>query len=318
MVTARTTRLLRVADLQGFQRAIASCIPESPADARGCAVIVPTRSAAEELQRTLGRALPDIVTRDEWYAALHARLPGAPPPLSPFHREVLLRRCANLAHQSGAEPPFNLRAGLMAEILGLYDDLRRRHKTVADFDRLMSGSLEPGAEYDRGAARLLAQTRFLTATFDAFERAIAAVHGVDEHGIRALALAATTPLYRRTVVTVADQSADRRGLWAADFDLLARMPFLEAIDVVATETLLDTGYHQRLHEGIFPGIEDVRFDRAAAPLPLLVIPDAPPGGDAPRVFAYRDREEELAEFEDPSREPPHPILLPRGGEGAHL
>ena len=310
MITPRNTRLIRTADLQAFQRAIAGAIPQDPFEARDCAVIVPSRGAAEELRRTLEnglgsvadgigstvRVMPDLVTRDEWYARLRERLPDAPPALTAFQREVLLRRCAILAHQAGADPPFNLRAGLIVEILALYDELRRRHRTVADFDRLMRGALEPGAEYDRGAARLLAQTRFLTATFTEFERALTGVAGVDEHRIRALALDAPRPLYRRVVITVTDQAADRRGLWSADYDLLARMPGVAAIDVIATEALLETGYHQRLHEGIFPGIEDVRFDAPAAPLPVLVVPDAVPAAEALRVFQCRDREEELAEF----------------------
>ena len=127
---------------------------------------------------------------------------------------------------------------------------------MADFDRLMTGTLESSAPYDRGAARLLAQTAFLTATFQAFEQAVADVAGVDEHGMRALALASPRPLYRQLIVTVADQAADRRGLWTADFDLFARMPGVEAIDVVATEALLQSGYYQRLHDSVFPGIED--------------------------------------------------------------
>ena len=335
MVTPRTTRLLRAADLQAFQRAIVSAVPTGAAEARACAVIVPSRSAAEELRRTIEnftllsperapasrgvRALPDIVTRDEFYLRLRERLPAAPAPLTAFDREVLLRRSAHTARTEGAEPPFNLRPGLIAEILALYDELRRRHKSVADFDRLMTESLEPGAEHDRGAARLLDQTRFLTATFTAFESAIAAVNGVDEHGIRALALAAARPLYRQIVVTVADQAADRRGLWATDFDLIARMPGVAAIDVVATDALLESGYHQRLHESALPGIEDVRFAAPPAPLPVLVVPDSggtdepgrPPsrsyGETAPEparsawraeagVFVCRDREEELVEL----------------------
>ena len=303
MITPRHTRLIRTADLQAFQRAIAASLPLDPFAARECAVIVPTRGAAEELRRTIEmsagpavRVMPDLVTRDEWYARLRERLPGAPAPLTAFHREVLLRRSAIRAHQAGAEPPFNLRAGLIVEILALYDELRRRHKTVADFDRLMTGALEPGADYDRGAARLLAQTRFLTAAFTEFEQAIAGVSGVDEHRIRALALETARPLYRRVVVTVADQAADRRGLWTADFDLLARMPELAEIDVIATEALLDTGFHQRLHESIFPGIVDERFDGAAASSPVLVVPDSTADADPARVFQCRDREEELAAF----------------------
>ncbi len=303
--------------------------------ARECAVIVPSRSAAEELRQTVenlcllppdrgsadggrARGLPDIVTRDEFYARLRERLPGAPAPLTAFDREVLLRRSADAARMAGAEPPFNLRPGLVGEILALYDELRRRHKTVADFDRLMTGTLESSAPYDRGAARLLAQTVFLTATFQALELALAGVAGVDEHAVRALALASPRPLYRRVVVTVADQAADRRGLWAADFDLLARMPGVDAIDVVATEALLDSGYYQRLHESLLPGIEDLRFDEPASPPPVLVVPPPSSRGGAggataelQRAFVCRDREEELAEFAHALKTAPRTTSLGR-------
>ena len=307
MITPRVTRLIRTADLRAYQRAIAGAVSRDPGRARTQAILVPSRGAAEELRRTLenllllqaagetrGLVLPDILTRDEFYASLRSRLPGAPPALTGFEREVILRRCANAAHAAGTEPPFNLRAGLIVEILSLYDELRRRLRTVADFDRLMTGSLEPGADYDRGAARLLAQTRFLAQTFEAFEAALEHASGVDEHRVRALALESAVPLYRHVVVTAPDQAADRRGLWTADFDLLARMPHLDAIDVIATEALLETGFYERLHENIFPGIEDVRFEASHCPPPILMIPDSR-DGDA-RAFVCRDREEELVEF----------------------
>ena len=53
MITPRTTRLLRAADLRAFHRAILSCLPDDPIAARACAVIVPTRTAGEELRRTV-------------------------------------------------------------------------------------------------------------------------------------------------------------------------------------------------------------------------------------------------------------------------
>jgi RecB family exonuclease len=327
VITPRATRLIRAADLHAFHHAILSCLPGEPAAARACAVIVPSRAAAEELRRTienvdllrspdeatrsggddangtgtagsgwLARALPDLVTRDELYERLRERMPAAPAPLSAFDREVLLRRSAHAAHTAGVEPPFNLRPGLIGEILGLYDELRRRHRTVADFERLMTDRLESSAEFDRGAARLLAQTRFLAATFVLFEAAVATVPAVDEHGVRALALMSPRPLYRRVVITVGDQAADRHGLWATDFDLLTRMPGLEAIDVVATEALLAAGFYERLHENILPGLEDVRFEAAPGPPPVLVVPDVKADQAVQRAFVCRDREEELAEF----------------------
>ena len=321
MITPRTTRLLRAADLRAFHRAILRAIPEDPIAARACAVIVPTRGAGEELRRTIenlalapgaavARVMPDLVTRDELYARLRERMPGAPPLLTAFQREVLLRRSAHAARQTGVEPPFNLRPGLIGEILALYDELRRRHKTVADFDRLMTGALEPSADHDRGAARLLAQTRFLSAAFEAFETALQSARAIDEHGVRALALVSDRPLYRRVIVTVADQPADRHGLWTADFDLLARLPGLEAIDVVATGAVLDAGFHQRLHEHALPGIEDVTVEEPSAP-PILIVPDVAPGGEIQRAFVCRDREEELAEF---ARALKSPLRQGHGGQ----
>ena len=304
MITPRHTRLVRAADLRAFQRAIFECLPREAAAARMCAVLVPTRSAADELRRTVAaldsgaatRADAEFLTRDDFYDALRERLPGSPAALSPFDREVLLRRAARAAHVAGAEPPFNLRPGLIREILALYDDLRRHHRTVADFERLMAGTLEPVAGIDRGAARLLAQTRFLSATFAEFEREATAA--IDEHAVRALALSSPEPLFRHAIVTVADQAADAHGLWTTDFDLLARLPGLETIDVVATDALLESGYYLRLHEHLLPGIEDVRPPLPTSPLPVLLVPDADPAPatyGAARPFVCRDREEELAD-----------------------
>ena len=306
MTTPRTTRLIRTPDLQAFQRAIRDILPDDVFAARECAVIVATHSGAEELRRTIENArlgearsaavpLPHVVTRDEFYRRLHERLPHAPPLLTPFDREVLLRRASHQAREGGAEPPFNVRPGLIVEMLRLYDDLRRAHRSVDDFERLMVGTLEPSVDHDRGAARLLAETIFLVAAFRLFEASVAATGSLDEHGLRAQVIGASSSLYRHVIVTVGDQDADRHGLWSADFDLLARMPGLDRLDVVTTDALLDAGFHQRLHERLLPGIEE---ERTAAPAaaPVLLVPEAPPGADAPRLFVCRDREEELAEF----------------------
>lgn len=301
MITPRTTRLWRTPDLKAFQRAIVDLLPLDPFAAVDCAVIVPSRGAAEALHRTIEelalpvsgvRAIPELLTRDEFYGGLRARMPAAPPALSAFEREVLLRRSANAASEAGAEPPFNIRAGLVAGILELYDDLRRRHKTVADFERLMTGTLEPGAGYDRGAARLLQQTRFLVETFVRFEAAIESSGRSDEHGFRHYLLASDRSLYRHVVVTVADRAVDSSGLWTADFDLLARLHGVETIDVVSTDGLLDAGFQQRIHD-LLPGIEEHRFT-GSSPLPVLATPDGGENPSAP-VFVCRDREEELAD-----------------------
>jgi len=316
VITPRRTRLVRVPDLQAFQRAIVRAVPRALDAVRDCAVVVPTRGAAEELRRTIENVslrsadaaapavvLPELLTRDQFYTALHERMSGCgvrgagcvphvPALLSAFSREVLLRRAARDASAAGSEPPFQLRPGLIVEILALYDELRRRHKTVADFERLLIAALEPSADHDRGAARLLQQTVFLVSAFTRFEAAVTATGLLDEHTLRLRALQPSADgraLFRQVIVTVADQAADRRGLWTADFDLLARLPGLESIDVIATEATLGSGFHQRLHD-LMPGIEEVSGE-APAGLPILLTAER-----QTRSFVCRDREEELAEF----------------------
>ena len=123
---------------------------------------------------------------------LVARLPEPPRLLTGFEREAVLAAGARDAEESGAPPPFHVRPALIAEMLALYDHIRRLGRTVDDFDRLLSGELEPAAESDRGAAQLLDQTRFLTAAFRAYESRLLESGGVDEHGARAQPVVATT------------------------------------------------------------------------------------------------------------------------------
>lgn len=264
--------------------------------APGAAVLVPTAAAGRALRQTLDRGGAgrgaDLVTRDDFYVRLHSALPSAPPMLSAFEREVLLSRAAHVAEEHGAAAPFRLRPGLLVEILAFYDELRRRDRTVADFDRLMTDSLASSVDVDRGAERLFRQTRFLVAAFAEFERLVAASGGVDEHALRArLLTAGGPPAFTHVVVTVPDQVADARGLWTADFDLLARLPGLARIDVVVTETLLAAGFHERLHD-LLPGIEEDRVGGVSPP-PVLIAPPASATTPVPPWFVSRDREEEL-------------------------
>ena len=288
-----------------MQRAIVALADDS-FDPR-TVVIVPTVAAAIELRRTLenvqllehGRTavfLPLLLTRDGLHAYLAEGLSGAPPRLTLFEREVLLRLAARSVAKAGTEPPFRLRPGLIVEILDFYDRLRRNHQTVDDFHRLTSGELLPVAAVDRGAERLLCQTEFLAAAFAEFERRTADSGRADEHAIRSLLLEkGCDSRCEHVIVAVADQAADPRGLWAADFDLLARMPGVGRVDVVATERLLASGFHQRLHESHLPGIEDIRIGVENRP-PVLTVPPRQPGGPDVFVHRSRDREEELADI----------------------
>jgi RecB family exonuclease len=269
--------------------------PDATVDASARqAIVVPTAGAREALTRSLrtSNQQHEIVTRDELYAALHTCVSDAPRMLTPFEREVLLARAARIAEASGAPAPFRLRPGLLVEILAFFDELRRRDRTVDDFERLMIGSLESSVAIDRGAERMFHQTQFLVATFRAFEQLVRDSGRIDEHALRHLLLERDSPsAYWRIVLTVPDQAADPRGLWTADYDLLARIRGLQRIDVIATENLLAAGFHQRIHD-LFPGIVEERWGGAAQP-PTLVTPAAD-GDEALRWFVLRDREEELA------------------------
>ena len=304
MITPRATRLLRAPDLRALQQMLLGAIPRGW-DARSTAVILPARSAASELRRRLEDAglrnggaaavvLPDLLTRSDLYVRLHAWHADAPPLLNEFEREVLLRLAADDARSEGAVPPFALRPGLVAAILEFYDELRRHGRTLDAFDRTLTGRLEPGSDTDKGAARLLAQTRFLAAAFAAFERRVGDSGAIDEHALRALLLSSESPgPYRHVIVATPDHGADPRGLWPADFDLLARLAGVERIDVMATERGLEAGLYGRIHDAL-PGIEDVR-EPSGSRRPVLVTPEDAADDRTPAAFVYRDREEELSE-----------------------
>jgi PD-(D/E)XK nuclease superfamily len=304
LITPRVTRLLRASDLRAFQSAIVGVVPHGW-DARGTAIVVPSRSAAEELRRTLedltlsgagaGMAvMPDLVTRHELYARMHEHLPDCPRLLTDFDREVLLRLAAEDAEGAGAAPPFSLRPGLLAAMLVFYDELRRRGRTIDALDRIIGDTLEAGRDTDRGAERLLQQTRFLAATFAAFERRTSDSGRIDEHALRTLLLSdGYRSPYRHAVLTIADQAADPRGLWPVDFDLLSRVAGLERIDIVATEAMLGAGWLERLHDAM-PDLDEERVPEASVP-PVLAAPPLQEGFEGPVVFVCRDREEELVE-----------------------
>jgi hypothetical protein len=330
VITPRVTRLVRVPDLRAFRDAV--CARACDGDrlaARDRVVVVPTRAAATQLTRALeDRAfagdrspeglrhthaallLPDIVTRERLYEVLAARLPQRPRMLNGFEREALLGASCRAAAETGAVPPFRLRPGLVAEILDFYDDLRRHENDVATFERKALDLLEPGADVDRGAERLVRQTRFLVAAFRIFEERCAAIGALDEHGLRGLLR--STPAARpltHVVVTVRDRASDPFGLWNCDFDLLARLPGLERLDLVVTEQCLAGTLHERLHQ-LFPGIEEERWQAdEPRPEPMLLIP---PRGNVAHVA--RDREEEVAGFAARVRRMAHdaePPLLER-------
>jgi putative RecB family exonuclease len=341
VTTSRLTRLVRAADPRTAHRALAEAAglfdtaADPIASRQDCAVIVPTRAAAEALRRTfetlvLGESpgsagagrrrtlvLPRLLTRSEWYDELHARVGGRPARLTEFEREAIFARACRQVLDEGDAPPFRLRPAIVAALLAFYDELARRRRTIDAFEREVLGELEPDLETDRGAEGLWRQTRFLAAAFRAYEAAVAQSGRVDEPLLRRLLIErpAARPL-RRLVVAAADEVCEPGGLWPADYDLAARLPGLERLEIVATDRLLASGYQARL-EALLPGLDEVRADsgdevrvrvspsgQAApqasgagasaappAPGPVLV---APVDESRALCFVCRDREEELA------------------------
>lgn len=314
MITPRTTRLVRVADLHDFRRTIAAlCRADHPSAGEDATlpsrlVVVPSRAAARTLATTIhaltGMAVDDasgagpvrLVTRDELYDALHARLPEPPARLSAFERDVMAVSAAVEAASDVGDLPFRVRPGLVAEMLRFYDQLRRQSQTVARFKQLLLEALGGGDLDDRGADRLVRQTLFLARAFSGYEQRAAAAEAYDEHRLRERLLSDDTAVpLAHVVVTVTDWIADPAGLFVADFDLLSQMPNLGAIDIVATEAALGSGFHERLHTW-WPGLEETDGAAVAGPSslvrPYLVVPEPTPEM-APLFFTHRDREEEL-------------------------
>jgi RecB family exonuclease len=309
VITPRQTRLFRAADLRTFQRTIRSLASHADVGrSRNCVVIVPTAGAADQLRRTIENqhllgtthadraiVLPQILTRLGWYDAMHARLPAPPRRLTDLEREVLLNAAARDVAKTDVEPPFRLRAGLLVEMLALYDDLRRRDWSVDAFERVLVRELQRDADDDRGAARLLKQTNFLAATFRGYETRRDATGAVDEHALRARLLdtESSRPL-RQIVVAVGERSVDPAGLWPADLALLTQLPYLEQIDIVATRATIAAGLLERL-EKFMPGFEEAEpppdpgemGDRSSRP--ILIAP-----AETRAYTLSRDREDELS------------------------
>ena len=311
MITPRDARLVRVATPAAFRDAVMTlACTGSPLDIRDRIVVVPTRAAAAHLLRSIEDArleapgavtLPEFVTRAELTTTLADRLAPGPRCLTDAEREVLLGIAAWSAASGGNEPPFNVRPGLVAEMLRFYDELRWNRNTVDDFERRALDRLEPGADYDRGAARLVRQTRFLAAAYRDFEQRVATA-GADEHSIRARLLSEPARRsWQHVIVTVGDRAFDPHGLFAVDWDLLSRIPNLASLDIVMTDTRLAGAPHERMH-ALLPGIREVRHgDDGPAAEPTLLIPAASRApvacsGAAAVLHVARDREEEVGFF----------------------
>jgi RecB family exonuclease len=301
VIAPRLTRLVRVPDIASYRQALLDRATEGTvADIRRRAIILPSAAAAEQLRRTIEDhrlesgpgvlVLPSLLTRDGWRAALHDDLPRQPGRVDGFDREVLLHAAARAAAADGYPPPFTIRPGLVTAMLEFYDGVRRHGRSVADFERVAVAALERDIETDRGAARLLEQTRFLVAAYRRYESLLGERGLLDEHGLTSAALAAQSSRFAHVVVAVADRAGDGSGLWPSDFDLLTRVAGLARLEVVATNTELAAGLLERLRRWLPEHEETASAPPDTSRAPRLV---APADGDALHWRA-RDREEELA------------------------
>jgi RecB family exonuclease len=291
VITPRRTRLVRVPDLQAFRRVVRLLAESGDVESRF--VIVPNRAAAREIA---GPVRQLFLTRDELYERLHGRMAAPPRWLTPFDREAIAQSAAAEAARIVGKLTFQVRPGLVAEMIRFYDQLRRQSQQVGRFEELIQQTLgADAAAIDRGTERMLRQTRFLACAFAAYETRVIATGGCDEHQLRSqLILQGVARPIRHVVLTTADWIADPDGLYVADFDLLTRLPGVEAIDVVSTAAQLESGFHQRLHDWL-PGIEEADGREltgdSCSRRPTLVVPQGA-SPDQP-WFVYRDREEEL-------------------------
>ncbi|HEV3140229.1 MAG TPA: hypothetical protein VGY57_06925, partial [Vicinamibacterales bacterium] len=254
---------------------------------------------------------PVFVTRDELYEQLRLRLPDPPRLVTPLERDVIAHAAARAVAARGSEVLFHLRPGLVAEMLRFYDHVRRQLRQIDRFQELIDDALGGSEAIDRGAERMRRQTQFLAEAFREYQRRLTVSSACDEHTLRdrLLEVAAPDPV-RRVVVTLADWIADPDGLFLADFDLLSRIPGLGAIDIVATESTLASGFHERIREW-WPGLDEemgsgIGDSGFVASRPVLLTPPIPhitrqiPNPESqitspisPEWWTHRDREEEL-------------------------
>lgn len=319
MITPRTTRLLRVRDLQQFRNLLVDLSTEGESfSARDRIVVVPTHTASVHLRRTIEQRcfakkkaiiFPEFVTRNQLIECFASRLTAISRALTIFEREVLMGVACRSVEQGGTVPPFQLRSGLVAEILKFYDSLQRCLANVETFERLLLSTLQSKISIDRGAERLARQTKFLAAVFVEFEQLCLNTGALDEHMVRRIILEQPTRKpWNHVILAVRDNAAEPGGLWSSDYDLLSRVPGLKKLDVVVTENCLSGNLHHRLHEQL-PGIEEIRIstDSSEKKNPSIATKEGL------LVQTSRDREEEVSNFsrwvKQLARETPHSIHL---------
>lgn len=264
-------------------------------------VLVPSHAAGELLRQgierrlsTSGRsaatAVPDFLTREDWFRRMHATAMPDRPLLTRSERLVLLERSARqVIELRGLRPPFHVRPGLLSTVLDFHDELRRRQRSTRRFARAIFDELRVERGTDRGSEGLIDQTRFLGFTFLAYTRAVESSGRVDEHALRARLLSGGARLdFDDLLIAVADHPADLAGLWPADFDLAGRLESITSVTVVMTDEAHDAGFRDRLEREL-PGVVEKRWPDVPRAGRIVV----PVGTDSTIIHVARDREEEV-------------------------
>ena len=167
-------------------------------------------------------------------------------------------------------------------MLRFYDQLRRQGQQVVRFEELLEDMLRRDAEFDRGAERMLQQTRLLAATFRAYERRVAASGGCDEHALRErLIVDSSSSPARAVVIAVAGQLPIPRR--CRRFRLPTRMPGWGR-SIWSSPSACCIGFHQRIRDWLPPA--EIDWNRPARLLPTLSVPTATQIGNG----FERDRE----------------------------
>ena len=297
VITPRRTRLIRVADLHAFRRVVANLstrqrpvrnrLPARPL-AAGRRPDARRRAAARSHHRTrrAGSGPSDFATREQLYDRFCARLPG-PPPRRLTHvragghdeggrRGGRRRRGAAVSAAAGPGG----RGGALLRSAAASGAERRAIRESARPENLARDTDPIAAPSGCCGRRIFWRPRSCARAPPRRAR----IHGRACAARTSHPTAAPDPI-RHLIVSVADWIADPNGLYSVDFDLATRLPGLEAIDLVATEELLASGFHQRVHDW-FPGIEEVDERAVGAAARRAGVPIAPVGsGAAPFVLS---------------------------------
>lgn len=286
-------RLIQADDVDAWQRALlALCLPAIGGTTRdgqaleAPVVLVPSQAAAEHWRQTLEQrvivegwtppralqqalehdvapgphaalVLPRLLTRDGFLDACHRAARLDRPRLQAMTREVLMGASARQAARAHP-PPFLIRPGLVSEMVRFCDTVVRLGHDVGAWLAAAADRLADEAPTDRGAERLLAQTRFMQAAWTAYDDRLRRLEALDERGLREMlqhSRHAWSP--RHVIVSVADHHAQPEGLWPVDLPMLARAPGLARLDVVLTRRVAEGVRRRLLRE--WPEATDVRI-----------------------------------------------------------